>query len=138
MHSNLATAQEIYACFGQGDIPGILDKIADDVRWEDWTDNHAQKTGVPWLQAKHGKAGVLEFFQYLGGNMQIRDFQVLSMMEGGNQVAVEFIIEADIPATGGHFRDEEMHLWTFNEAGKVMRLRHYTDTYKHAKAAGLA
>jgi ketosteroid isomerase-like protein len=31
-----------------------------------------------------------------------------------------------------------MHLWTFNDAGKVTRLRHYTDTAKHLKAAGKA
>jgi len=28
-----------------------------------------------------------------------------------------------------------MHLWTFNDAGKVIRLRHYTDTAKHLQAA---
>jgi ketosteroid isomerase-like protein len=32
-------------------------------------------------------------------------------------------------------RDEEIHLWTFNDAGQVVRLRHYTDTAKHMAAA---
>jgi hypothetical protein len=27
-----------------------------------------------------------------------------------------------------------MHLWTFNDDGKVSRLRHYTDTAKHIAA----
>lgn len=67
--------------------------------------------------------------------MAIKEFQVLSIMAGGNQVAVEFVIEVDIPNTGGHYRDEEMHLWTFNAAGQVVRLRHYTDTAKHISAA---
>ena len=48
-------------------------------------------------------------------------------MSNENQVAVEFIIEADVPSTGGHYRDEEIHLWTFNSEGKVIRLRHYAD-----------
>lgn len=52
-------------------------------------------------------------------------------------MAVEFIIEADVPATRGHYRDEEMHLWTFDEQGKVIRLRHYADTAKHMAAAKL-
>ncbi len=56
------------------------------------------------------------------------------MMEGPNQVAVEFVIEATLP-NGGHYRDEEIHLWTFDDAGKVTRLRHYTDTAKHIAAA---
>ena len=135
--SNIQTVQQIYACFAQGDVPGILEKMDDQVRWEEWADNHAQNAGVPWLQARQGKEGVLAFFQYLGTSMQVKDFQVLSIMDGGHQLAVEFIIEAEIPGTKGHYRDEEIHLWTFNEAGKVVRLRHYTDTFKHVKAAGL-
>ncbi|MEO8453032.1 MAG: hypothetical protein ABI647_24800 [Gemmatimonadota bacterium] len=53
---------------------------------------------------------------------------------GGNQVAVEFVLAARVP-TGNHYRDEELHLWTFNEHGQVTRLRHYTDTAKHIAAA---
>jgi uncharacterized protein len=37
---------------------------------------------------------------------------------------------------GGHYRDEEIHLWTFDDAGKVVRLRHYVDTAKHIAAFG--
>ena len=59
------------------------------------------------------------------------DLQILNMMEGGNQVAVEFVLEVNLPAWGGgHYRDEEIHLWTFDDQGKVVRLRHYTDTAK--------
>lgn len=133
--SNLATVQAIYQAFGSGDINTILGYMAPDVQWEAWADNTAQKAGVPWLQAKHGKQGVLEFFQTLGQLTVMKDFQVLALLEGGHQVAVEFVIEYDVPSTGGHLRDEEMHLWTFNEAGKVTRLRHYTDTAKHIAAA---
>ncbi|MEZ4736317.1 MAG: nuclear transport factor 2 family protein [Caldilineaceae bacterium] len=134
MTNHLTTATAIYEAFGRGDIPTILSHMADDVQWEQWADNNAQRAGVPWMQARQGKAGVLEFFQVLGG-MTIKEFQVLSMMVGGNQVAVEFVIEVDLPGTGGHYRDEELHLWTFNDAGQVVRLRHYTDTAKHIAAA---
>lgn len=134
MTNHLPTATAIYEAFGRGDIPAILSYMADDVQWEQWADNSAQHAGVPWMQPRQGKAGVLEFFQLLGG-MTIMDFQVLSMMAGGAQVAVEFVIEVDLPSTDGHYRDEEMHLWTFNDAGQVVRLRHYTDTAKHIAAA---
>lgn len=134
MTDHLATIGKIYQAFGQGDIPTILAHMADDVQWEAWADNSAQKAGVPWLQARQGKEGVLAFFQVLGG-MPVKDFQILSLMAGGNQVAAEFVIEVEVPATGAHYRDEEIHLWTFNEAGQVIRLRHYTDTAKHIAAA---
>lgn len=44
------------------------------------------------------------------------------------------MIEAHVPG-GGYYRDEELHLWTFDAAGKVVRMRHYVDTAKHIRAA---
>src|SRR5436853_1221911 len=129
--TNLATVQRIYEAFGKGDVPTILDTLADDVEWEAWEDNSAVKAGVPWLMARHGKQDVARSFETVG-QMEILGLEILSMMEGGNQVAVEFVLEASLPAWGGgHYRDEEMHLWTFGDHGKVTRLRHYTDTAKH-------
>jgi uncharacterized protein len=135
MKNNISTVQELYACFSQGDVSGILEKLDDNVRWEEWGDNAAQKAGVPWMQAQQGKEGALSFFQTMGSELKINDFQVLSLMDGGHQIAVEFVIEAEILATGKQYRDEEIHLWTFNEAGKVVRLRHYLDTQKHIAAS---
>lgn len=134
MSDNLATIGAIYEAFGTGDIPSILGHLADDVRWEEWADNSAQKAGVPWLQARHGKAGALAFFQVMGDLLQVTDFRVLSLMAGGDQVAAEIVIECDVKGAGRRFRDEEIHLWTLNADGKVIRLRHYTDTAKHIAA----
>jgi ketosteroid isomerase-like protein len=132
--SNLATVQRIYEAFGVGDVPAILETLADDVEWEAWADNTAVRAGVPWLTPRHGKQDVVKFFEAVG-QMEIVDFQVISLMEGGNQVAAEFVLEAKLPAWGGgSYRDEEMHLWTFDDQGKVVRLRHYTDTAKHIAA----
>lgn len=135
MSQNLATITTIYEAFGKGDVPTILEQMAPDVQWESWADNYGQQAGVPWLQARQGREGVLAFFQYLGTQMQVTEFQVLSIMDGGHQIAVEFTIAVTLPALGTHYRDEEIHLWSFNSEGKVSRLRHYTDTAKHIAAA---
>jgi uncharacterized protein len=37
---------------------------------------------------------------------------------------------------GGRFADEEIHLWTFDDGGRVTRFRHYCDTAKHIAAVG--
>jgi ketosteroid isomerase-like protein len=138
MTDNLATTSAIYGAFGRGDIAAILDCLSPDVRWEEWPDNSAQKAGVPWLRARYGKEGALEFFGVMGG-VQLHDFRVLSLMAGGNQVAAEIEIEFDVPSLEGarRMRDQEVHLWTFDESGKVVRMRHYVDTAKHMAAAGL-
>jgi ketosteroid isomerase-like protein len=131
----LETVQAIYAAFGRGDVPAIIALMSDDVEWEAWSDNSAQKAGVPWLRRRQGKAGVADFF-HLVGQFTIHDFQVLSIMAGDRQVAAEFAIDATPPG-GRRYRDEELHLWTFGTDGKVTRLRHYTDTAKHIAAAGV-
>lgn len=131
--SNLAAVQAIYEAFGTGNIPGIMERLVDDVAWEDFADSSAANV-VPWLKPGRGKEHVMGFFGILG-QWQIHDFRVLNLMKGGNQVAATIIIDATT-AAGKRFRDEEMHLWTFGEDGKVTSFRHYTDTAKHIAAAG--
>ena len=133
MADNTATVASIYEAFGTGDIPAILETLADDVRWEERTDNSAQKAGVPWLQRGDGKSGALAFFK-ISGQMTIHEFRVLSLLAGGQQVVAEVVIDATGPS-GRRYRDEELHLWTFNDVGKIVRLRHYVDTAKHIAAS---
>jgi ketosteroid isomerase-like protein len=132
--SNLDTVRSLYTAFRDGDVDAFLALIADDVTWEAWDDNTAVAAGVPWLQPHTGRDAVGGFFAAIG-EMEIVDLQVLNMMEGGNEVAVTFVIEAKLPSCGGRsYRDEEIHLWTFDGDGKVARLRHYVDTAKHIRA----
>lgn len=135
MSNHIATVKKIYEAFGKGNIPAILDHLSDQVHWEQWEDNSTQKAGVPWMLSRNGKEGAMAFFRALG-DLRISHFQVISLMGNENQVAAEIAIEADVPAAGSHFQDEELHLWTFNGEGKVVRFRHYLDTAKHIAAAG--
>src|SRR5687768_12421211 len=124
--ANLATVNEIYAAFGRGDVPAILDRIASNCQWESWANNRAQRQGVPTLQARIGPSGVADFFAAVGA-LTIHDFQVLDVISGERQVAAEVVIEFSTP-NGGRSRDEELHLWTLDEQHKVVRMRHYVDT----------
>jgi ketosteroid isomerase-like protein len=134
--SNLATTQAIYAAFGRGDIPGLLEYISDDMRWEDWADHHGQKAGVFYMQPRRGKAGVGEFFASMAG-LEMRDFQIQGFMDGGQHVGVICEIEYTIKATGKVLRDQEIHLWSYDDGGKAIRLRHYVDTAKHLERNNL-
>ena len=136
MTKALEVVQGIYGAFQRGDIPAILAALADDVAWEAWSENSAQVAGVPWLKGGSGKAAVIEFFGQVG-QMKIHDLQVLDMLANERQVGVELVIEVTT-ANGNRFRDEELHLWAVNTEGKVTRMRHYTDTAKQIRAAGLS
>jgi ketosteroid isomerase-like protein len=125
----------IYEAFGRGDIDFILGQIADDCVWESWLDNHGQKAGLPPMKPRQGRAGVAEFFAYVA-TMQIEDFQVVDMLASERQVVVELQISIAL-ADGGRLTDEELHLYSLDDEGRINRMRHYVDTAKPIKAYGL-
>ncbi|MFD4182915.1 nuclear transport factor 2 family protein, partial [Rhodococcus sp. NPDC058514] len=131
--AHAATVGALYAAFARGDIPAVLDMLAEDVRWEDWADNFAQRADVPWMRRRGGRDGAAEFFGIVGG-FDIGEFAVLEIMAGESQVVAEISIDAVVPG-GGRFRDEELHVWSFDGSGKISRMRHYVDTAKHIAAA---
>ena len=126
--NNLETIKAIYEAFSKGDIPFILSCLDENVAWEKWTDNHAQKSGVPYMQERDSVAGVTEFFIEVG-KLGVKNSKAISILGNENQFAVEFEIE-----TERFGFEEEMHLWTFGENGKVIAFRHYLDTAKHIAA----
>lgn len=136
MNRNLDTLQAIYQAFGKGDIPAILSRLSPDVKWDAWEDHSAQRAGYELLQARTGPQDVAGFFQCLGAH-KIHEFKLLDIMAGERQAAAEVFIDFTYAPTGQRVRDEEMHLWSFGEDGRVTRFRHYIDTGKHARAAGL-
>jgi ketosteroid isomerase-like protein len=128
-HSTADTVGEIYQAFGRGDIHGILAGLADDVAWEVWPDNSAQRAGVAHLQARRGPQEVEKFFAVIAG-WSVNDFRVLDVIGAGRQVVAQISVDFTLPG-GARLVDEELHLWTFDDAGRVVAFRHYCDTAKH-------
>ena len=129
MSRNTETVQEIYASFGRGDIPTILEKLREDIEWE----HDAMDHGVPWLLPRRGKAEVGRFFETLS-QLEFLRFEPVAILEGGNQVVATIRVELVVKATRRAIRDFEAHLWTFDESGRVARFRHLADTHQHVVA----
>jgi uncharacterized protein len=131
---NLATIAGLYQAFGRGDVPAVLDLLADDVSWDaDWADSFGQRSPVDHFVPRRGPAQVAEFFAVLAG-YTLHAFELQGLMAGGDQVVAKILIELSLPA-GGRLRDEELHLWTLRPDGRIVALRHYVDTAKHLAAA---
>jgi ketosteroid isomerase-like protein len=130
-----ATVMGIYEAFGRGDVPAILDVLADDVTWDgDWPDSFAQRDGsIAYMAPRRGVNQVADFFA-AAAELTIHDFRVGDVLVGADKVAVTVVMDATVPS-GGRYRDEEVHLWTLGADGRVTALRHYTDTAKHLAAA---
>jgi ketosteroid isomerase-like protein len=127
MMSPSESVQKIYEAFGRGDIPAILDRLADDVEWE----YGAVSTDVPWLQAGRGKAAAGRFFEALGG-IDFHAFQVKAVVPSGALVIALVDLDASVRQTGRRLSEEdEVHIWHFDASGKVRRFRHRADTHQH-------
>lgn len=104
---NAATVADIYAAFGRGHVPAVLDRLAADVTWEEWDDNFSQSAAVPHLAARQGSAGVAEHFALLG-SYTVQDFAVLDIIGTGRQVVAGVRGSLDLPGAG-RMTDEELH-----------------------------
>jgi uncharacterized protein len=132
--ANRATVLSVYEAFGRGDVAAIAGHLAADVSWDaDWADNFAQRTAIDHFLPRRGPAQVMEFFQLLA-SYTVHSFEVQDVLVGTDRVACVVVIDASAP-NGGRYRDEEMHLWTFDAEGRISALRHYIDTAKHLAAA---
>ena len=131
MDRDLATVQEIYAAFGRGDLQSILDRISPDVEWE-----YGQGgSDVPYLAPRRGHAGVVAFFGALAETLRLDVFRPKDLVAGPGVVVALVDIEGVSLRTGRSIREEdEVHVWRFDDAGKVARFRHALDTAAHARA----
>jgi ketosteroid isomerase-like protein len=130
--TNADTVQSMYEAFGRGDIPFILDRLADDVEWE----YSITPLGVPWLDRQRGRAAVPAFFASLAA-LEFHRFQPKTLLERGNIVVALIDVDITVKATGTRIAEEdEVHIWYFDDAGRVVRFGHKLDTHRHWLACG--
>lgn len=130
---NIATVKTIYEAFGKGDVPTILAQLADDVLWE----AGYEQPDVPWLRGGVGKPAAVGFFEALRG-FDVKKFDVLSVMGEGAWVVGLVDLELVWRANGRALVEPcEPHVWRFDDAGRVVSMRHAADTRRHARIAGV-
>ena len=116
MQNNLSTVQQIYTCFGQGDVPGILAKLADNISWF----NAADPAVAPFGGSFQGKDGVVRFFTALGQTTQTTYFEPSNFRSEGNRVLNEVQHDGFARATNKPFRVSATFVWTFDDNGQVI------------------
>jgi ketosteroid isomerase-like protein len=130
----IETVHQIYAAFGQGDVPTILGTMSDDVAWE-YAYLAGMHDAIPWLTPRRGKAGVLAFLQALAAGLKIERFQVNAVLGEGSRVVALVDLDAVVASTDVRIIErDEVHVWYFDDAGKVTRFRHASDTLQHYRA----
>lgn len=126
----IQTVHHLYAAFGRGDIPAILEHLADDVDWE-----YDSVAPVPWLQPLKGRSQVPRFFDVLATQLEFTRFEPTLVLGEGLKVVSLVDLTVRVRATGREIvENDEVHIWHFNAGGQVQRFRHRLDTWKSVQA----
>src|SRR5262245_20595593 len=112
--SHIATIQNVYAAFGRGDLPAILEVVADDCVWDLSRPRVKGASRVPWIRRFNGKKEVPEFFGALGSTLDVKVFSPEEFYGEGDRVAVKVHEEYVVRANGRPLIMDTMHLFTFD------------------------
>lgn len=130
MSKNLQTVQAVYQAFATGDVPSILAQLSSDIDWE-----YSGAQEVPWLERRHGRDAVGGFFGALAENLEFEKFAVNDVLAGDRVVVALVDLDARVKRTGKRISErDEVHVWRFDESGKVVAFRHALDSAAHVRA----
>jgi uncharacterized protein len=121
--ANIKTITAVYEAFGRGDVPAILDAVADDVDWA----AEAASSAAPWYGTRRGKDAVAAFFSDFGSTMEVAEFTPVSFAANDTDVLTVVRFRARSRSTG---KSAEMHLhhyFRFRD-GKIAYYRGTEDT----------
>lgn len=133
MGSNVDTVASIYEAFDRGDIGAIVEHLSDDIVW----DEGKRDTGLAYLKERRGKDETAGFFADLAATLELTHFEPETICDGGSVVAVPLVHAGRIIGGGEVAPLREVHLWRFDDDGKVCSFEHVFDLAVHERAAAV-
>jgi ketosteroid isomerase-like protein len=122
--ANQKTIEAVYAAFGRGDVPFILERVTDGTRW----DFSVAASEVPWHAAVTSRAELPRFFQAMGEHVAFEAFEPRAFLTSGRDVVVKLRVAYQVKRTGKRVDEEQVQWWSFDDGGRIASLRHYEDT----------
>ena len=127
--SNTELISGLYAAFGRGDIPAILEMLDPDISW------HAPLT-LPHGGDFSGRDGVGGFFAGLGETWDGLELELEDLVGSGDRVVALARIQGTLRATGERTGYASAHCWTIRD-GSIVRFDEYVDTPLSLPAAAV-
>ncbi len=123
MKTNKQTVEAIYAAFGQGNVPFILESVDENFTHFDPTDPAITSHGGRY----NGREEFLGFFQKLGGSVATTLWQVDNLVADNDDVVATGKHGITVKKTGKSGVIDWVMIWHFNN-GKPVSVRNYYDT----------
>jgi ketosteroid isomerase-like protein len=121
--SNISTVKTVYEAFGKGDVPTILDLVADDVDWA----SEAGSAVAPWHGVHKGRGEVPKFFEAIGAALDVTEFTPLTFAANDTDVLTVVRFGMTVRATG-RSGVMDLHHWFRFADGRIVRYRGTEDT----------
>jgi ketosteroid isomerase-like protein len=122
--ANIALIQTVYAAFGRGDVPAILEHLADDV---DWGLDTQATPEVPWHGTGKGKKVAAKFFEALGKEAVFTRFEPSGFLASDSAVACLVSWDATLNRNRRTMTQNVMHYFTIKN-GRITKWRGMEDT----------
>ena len=120
---NLRTIHEVYADFGRGDVPAVLNVLTEDVEWF----TPGPPSIIPYAGSRSGPGQVAQYFREFGQAVEITAFQPRQFFAGAEQVVVLGHYSGRVRTTGRVIESEWAHAFTLRN-GKIANFRGYEDS----------
>lgn len=122
MNANVTTTQEVFARFGRGDVPAILEMLSDDVLIEFYG-----PSTIPYANTYRGKAEARRFFETVLANVEIHQFDQDEFITERDKVVVTGHLRLTAKRTGREIDSDYVHVITLKD-GKWTRFRDFMNT----------
>lgn len=121
-NNNVAITQEIFARFGRGDVPAILELLSDDVVIEFYG-----PSVIPYANTFKNQAGARKFFETVLSSVDIHQFDCEEFLSDRDKVVVTGHLRLTAKSTGGTIESDFVHVITMKD-GKWTRFRDFMNT----------
>jgi len=122
MSTNLSVVKGAYEAFQRGDIPAILEVIADDVEWR-----VVGPASLPFPRECRNKNEVSAFFKSLAESDDIAVFEPREYIDAGDDIVTLGFVKGTIRSTGEAVESEWIHVMTLKN-GLLTRFVQFFDT----------
>ena len=130
---NVSLVKNLYAAFGRGDIPAVLETMSADIKWYQAENNPYNPSGEAWV----GPDSVLKnLFMRLGTERDGFAVHPKAFHGAGGSVVVEARYSGAYKPTGNSMDVQVCYVWDI-ENGKVTRFQQYIDTAKLQHVMGM-
>jgi len=120
---NVGVVQQIYAAFGRGDIPAILNLLANNAE----ITHQGPPDILPWAHTYRGREGWAQFFKDLAEILEPLKFEPRDYVAQGERVVAFGSFQARIRSTGGPFDELWAMDWVIRD-GRAVTCHVYEDT----------